>query len=117
MVAVLIRLYGWWLNTSRIVYVIDDEEGDAGAVRRFGFAYGTLPAHAEAGEERFCVEIELAAADLVFLVADRSRQGDDNGEVDGEAENVGECADGGLDLRDDFLIGGKAAFIWRVLPD
>jgi uncharacterized protein (UPF0548 family) len=30
-----------------------DEEGP---VRRFGFAYGTLPEHAEQGEERFTVE-------------------------------------------------------------
>src|SRR5262249_51861973 len=34
------------------VYVVDDE----GPVQRFGFAYGTLPGHAESGEERFTVE-------------------------------------------------------------
>ena len=45
-------LGGWWLNACRIVYVIDE----AGPVRRFGFAYGTLPGHVEQGEERFCVE-------------------------------------------------------------
>jgi uncharacterized protein (UPF0548 family) len=28
--------------------------------RRFGFAYGTLPEHSESGEERFCVEWDLA---------------------------------------------------------
>ena len=39
----------WWLNASRIVYVIDEP-------RRFGFAYGTLPGHVERGEERFSVE-------------------------------------------------------------
>ena len=50
-VAVLIRVYGlWWLNSARIVYVIDNAE------RRFGFAYGTLPGHVETGEERFLVE-------------------------------------------------------------
>jgi uncharacterized protein (UPF0548 family) len=27
-----------------------------GPVRRFGFAYGTLPDHVESGEERFTVE-------------------------------------------------------------
>ena len=49
-VAVLVRTAGlWWLNTARIVYVVDEP-------RRFGFAYGTLPAHAECGEERFLVE-------------------------------------------------------------
>jgi uncharacterized protein (UPF0548 family) len=39
----------WFLNAARIVYVIDEP-------RRFGFAYGTLPGHAESGEERFLVE-------------------------------------------------------------
>jgi uncharacterized protein (UPF0548 family) len=49
-VAVHVRVLGlWWLNASRIVYVIDEP-------RRFGFAYGTLPGHAERGEERFVVE-------------------------------------------------------------
>ena len=42
----------WWLNACRIVYVIDEPS----PVRRFGFAYGTLPGHVECGEERFCVE-------------------------------------------------------------
>lgn len=52
-VAVLVRTLGLWsLNASRIVYVTDD----AGAIARFGFAYGTLPDHAERGEERFTVE-------------------------------------------------------------
>ena len=44
----------WWLNACRIVYVIDEQ----GATRRFGFAYGTLPAHVEQGEERFSVELQ-----------------------------------------------------------
>jgi uncharacterized protein (UPF0548 family) len=52
-VAVVARLFGlWWLNACRIVYVVDQ----AGPVRRYGFAYGTLPEHAESGEERFTVE-------------------------------------------------------------
>ena len=52
-VAVIARLLGlWWLNACRIVYVVDEE----GLVQRFGFAYGTLPEHAESGEERFTVE-------------------------------------------------------------
>jgi uncharacterized protein (UPF0548 family) len=47
---VVVRALGlWWLNAARIVYVIDEP-------RRFGFAYGTLPGHVEAGEERFVVE-------------------------------------------------------------
>lgn len=52
-VAVRARHYGFWsLNAARIVYTIEDE----GPVVRFGFAYGTLPDHAEMGEERFTVE-------------------------------------------------------------
>lgn len=42
----------WWMNAARIVYTIDDH-----SPRRFGFAYGTLPAHVEQGEERFSVEL------------------------------------------------------------
>jgi uncharacterized protein (UPF0548 family) len=52
-VAVIARLFGlWWVNACRIVYVVDDK----GPVQLFGFAYGTLPEHAESGEERFTVE-------------------------------------------------------------
>jgi uncharacterized protein (UPF0548 family) len=50
-IAVLIKVCGlWWLNSTRIVYVIDNCD------RQFGFAYGTLPGHVESGEERFMVE-------------------------------------------------------------
>ena len=54
-IALVARSLGcWWLNACRIVYVIDE-----GCERkRFGFAYGTLPAHAGSGEERFMVEID-----------------------------------------------------------
>jgi uncharacterized protein (UPF0548 family) len=46
----LAHVFGvWFLNACRVVYVIEEE-------RRFGLAYGTLPAHAESGEERFSVE-------------------------------------------------------------
>ena len=52
-VAVLAHAFGcWWLNACRIVYVLDE----SAPVRRFGFAYGTLPDHVEYGEERFSVE-------------------------------------------------------------
>jgi uncharacterized protein (UPF0548 family) len=52
-VAVIARLFAlWMLNACRVVYVVDEE----GPVKRFGFAYGTLPEHAESGEERFTVE-------------------------------------------------------------
>lgn len=52
-VAVKAHAFGSWsLNASRIVYLVDDRD----AVRRFGFAYGTLPDHVERGEERFMIE-------------------------------------------------------------
>ncbi|PQO31083.1 DUF1990 domain-containing protein [Blastopirellula marina] len=44
----------YWLNAARIVYVIDDRLNTP----KFGFAYGTLPAHMEMGEERFLVEMD-----------------------------------------------------------
>jgi uncharacterized protein (UPF0548 family) len=52
-VAVVTRRFGvWWLNACRIVYGVEE----TAPVTRFGFAYGTLPEHAESGEERFTVE-------------------------------------------------------------
>jgi uncharacterized protein (UPF0548 family) len=52
-VGVLVRALGLWvLNVCRVVYVVEEEEPH----RRFAFAYGTLPEHAESGEERFQVE-------------------------------------------------------------
>lgn len=51
-IAVLVHHVGLWsLNACRIVSVID-EDGD---IRRYGFIYGTLPDHAERGQERFTV--------------------------------------------------------------
>ena len=52
-VAVVARHFGFYsLNACRIVYVIDED----GPIKKFGFGYGTLPDHAERGEERFTVE-------------------------------------------------------------
>ena len=49
-VGILVRIgWLWSLSACRIVYTIDEEH-------RFGFGYGTLPDHAEVGEERFLVE-------------------------------------------------------------
>jgi uncharacterized protein (UPF0548 family) len=51
-VAMAARVLGiWWLNSCRIVYVINEDKA-------FGFAYGTLPGHAECGEELFLVEMD-----------------------------------------------------------
>jgi uncharacterized protein (UPF0548 family) len=52
-IAMLAHALGcWWLNACKIVYVVEETT----PLRRFGFAYGTLPAHVETGEECFCVE-------------------------------------------------------------
>lgn len=42
----------WSLNACRIARVFDED----GEVRRYGFAYGTLPEHVERGQESFIVE-------------------------------------------------------------
>lgn len=53
-VCVLARHLGFYsLNAARIVYTVEEDDGP---VRRRGFAYGTLPGHAQRGEERFTVE-------------------------------------------------------------
>ncbi len=79
-VAMLAHVFGlWWFNSCRIVYTIDDSpvlqpKGTTpvlrpnntttpvlrpnNTVQRFGFAYGTLPAHVERGEERFLIEMD-----------------------------------------------------------
>jgi uncharacterized protein (UPF0548 family) len=52
-VGVLVSHFGLWsMNACRIVYVVEEH----GSAERYGFAYGTLPEHAEMGEERFTVE-------------------------------------------------------------
>ena len=52
-VAIKGKTFGFWsLSASRVVYLIDEQE----PIRRFGFAYGTLPDHVERGEERFTIE-------------------------------------------------------------
>lgn len=52
-VAVLVRWCNlYFLNACRVAYLVDEQD----PIRRFGFAYGTLPEHGERGEERFTVE-------------------------------------------------------------
>jgi uncharacterized protein (UPF0548 family) len=52
-IALVVDHFGFFsLNACRIVYVVDEDA----AIKRFGFAYGTLEEHAERGEERFTVE-------------------------------------------------------------
>ena len=74
-VAVVVRHYGFWsLNACRIVYVVD-ESGGADEVRRFGFAYGTLPDHGAVGEERFMVEWRPADDSVWYDLYALSRPG------------------------------------------
>ena len=70
-VAVLVRAFGlWWLNAARIVYVVDVTTE---SVTRFGFAYGTLPGHVEAGEERFRIEWDRASDRVYYDILAFSR--------------------------------------------
>jgi uncharacterized protein (UPF0548 family) len=56
----------WSLNACRIVYVIQEKE--ASLLKRYGFAFGTLPAHVERGEERFTVEWDRADDSVSYEV-------------------------------------------------
>lgn len=50
----------------RVVYVVDEPD-------RRGFAYGTLPGHAESGEELFLVRFDPGSGDVVAEVVAFSR--------------------------------------------
>lgn len=66
-VAVQARLLGIWsLNACRIVFVTDEED-------TFGFAYGTLPDHAESGEERFLIEWDQESGEVWYDIMAFSR--------------------------------------------
>ena len=70
-VAVLIRHLGFWsLNGCRVVYTVGGLEGEAA---RFGFAYGTLPNHAEAGEELFEVFVDPRTDEVMYRIRATSR--------------------------------------------
>jgi uncharacterized protein (UPF0548 family) len=70
-VGVLAKVSGlWWLNACRIVYVVNEQAGD---IVRFGFAYGTLPGHAESGEERFLVEWDKQDGSVWYSILAFSR--------------------------------------------
>ena len=68
-VAVLIRHLGFWsLNGCRVVYTIGGDEQT-----EFGFAYGTLTNHAEAGEELFKVIFRPDSGEVVYVIRAASR--------------------------------------------
>jgi uncharacterized protein (UPF0548 family) len=60
----------WSLNACRVVYTVDEDDGHT---RRFGFAYGTLPAHVARGEERFLVEWNRADDSVWYSILALSR--------------------------------------------
>jgi uncharacterized protein (UPF0548 family) len=71
-VAVVVKHMGFWsMNACRIVYVV--EESDAHSI--YGFAYGTLPDHAERGEERFTVEWDRRDDSVWYDILAVSRPG------------------------------------------
>ena len=60
--AIVIRIVGlWWTNISRVIYTVDEPD-------RFGFAYGTLPFHAETGEELFLVERSRESGQVTYRI-------------------------------------------------
>jgi len=66
-VGVLGRHFGLWsLNACRIAYVIEEKE--ALLLKRYRFAFGTLPTHVERGEERFTVEWHRADDSVSYEV-------------------------------------------------
>lgn len=63
-VAVLLRHLGFWsLNGCRVVYMVRSQDHD-----RFGFAYGTLTNHAEAGEELFEVFVDAETGAVMYRI-------------------------------------------------
>jgi uncharacterized protein (UPF0548 family) len=69
--ASVIRHLGFWsVNPGRIIYLVDERD-ESGA--RYGFAFGTLPGHAEEGEERFVVRHDAASDEVRYEVVAFSR--------------------------------------------
>jgi uncharacterized protein (UPF0548 family) len=67
-VAVLIRHVGFWsLNGARVVYHLEVDDS------RFGFAYGTLPNHAERGEEIFEIALDERSGEVTYRLRAASR--------------------------------------------
>ena len=64
-VAVLVHHLGFWsLNACRVVYTL----GDRHTGPNFGFAYGTLPQHAELGEEIFEVSLAPDSEEITYRI-------------------------------------------------
>jgi uncharacterized protein (UPF0548 family) len=69
-VVVVTRVLGLYsVDAGRVVYRFDEQ----GPTRRYGFGYGTLLAHAEAGEERFTIEWDPRSDEVWYDVVSFSR--------------------------------------------
>ena len=62
----------WSLHPCRVIYVVDDAVAES---VRFGFGFGTLPGHAEIGEERFLIRRALSTNVVTYEVQAFSRPG------------------------------------------
>ena len=61
------RLGGLWsLDFCRVIYILEAQSEHGGAIRRTGFAYGTLPGHAVRGEEIFSIEWHVATNEVWY---------------------------------------------------
>jgi uncharacterized protein (UPF0548 family) len=61
------RLGGLWsLDFCRVIYILEAQPEHSGAIRRTGFAYGTLPGHAVRGEEIFSIEWHVATNEVWY---------------------------------------------------
>ena len=59
------RLGGLWsLDFCRVIYILEAQPENGGAIRRTGFAYGALPGHAVRGEEIFSIEWHVATNEV-----------------------------------------------------
>jgi uncharacterized protein (UPF0548 family) len=71
-VVVRTKHFGFWsLNACRVIYLVDEQT----PVRKFGFGYGTLPGHAESGEERFTIEWHESDNSVWYEILAFSRPG------------------------------------------
>ncbi len=74
-VAVVAKAFGvWTVSACKIVYIVNETD-DSFAVKRFGFAYGTLEQHVAKGEERFMVEWDTTSNDVYFDIMSFSQPG------------------------------------------
>jgi uncharacterized protein (UPF0548 family) len=73
-VALLSQHLGIWsLDFCRVIYVVEEQSENGGAIQRTGFGYGTLPGHAVCGEEIFSVEWHTATKEVWYDIFSFSR--------------------------------------------